>query len=118
MHLHLGSFLEGCTCFVFFDPLANHQFVFSVQEKTTLCFLEISAILLKCVCHFILSVFWVMMCFFNLSDEKSWIFSLVRWVIATHLDKYARQIECVFPQFVGPNTSKEVSLKCQVNINK
>ena len=44
----------------------------------------------------------------NLSDEKSLIFSLVRWVIATHLEKLCSDpIECVFfPKFVGPNTSK------------
>ena len=120
--VHFNLVPQGCTCFVpclglggssqppwISWPLKKNQPVFLGNQ----CHCSVKV----CVTLFTLFL-WVMMCFLNLSYEKSLIFSLVRWVTATHSEKYARQIECVFPQFVGPNTSKEVFINCQVNINK
>lgn len=77
------------------------------------CFLEISGffLLLKSVCvtKNSLCFFGVMMCFLNLS----WRFSLVRWVIATHLEKYMLvKLKVFFPNLSDQTRQKEVSIKC------
>ena len=50
-----------------------------------------------------------MMCFLNLS----WRFSLVRWVIATHLEKYMLvKLKVFFPNLSDQTRQKELSIKC------